>query len=118
MNGIYSFKYSILPLLATDKRKIKTIVAGRGMFAQSAIDVKAVKKKLFLKMAGFIGLYKNVCFHATNDKEKQDIHTALGNDAKVIIANNLPRKNINFEQAIRITSYNVCYTKLLRDYLC
>ena len=44
INGIYSIKYSILPLLVSKKFQGKVIVAPRGMLAKSAIHVKGYKR--------------------------------------------------------------------------
>lgn len=93
INGIYSWKYSILPLIALKKYAIKTIVASRGMLAKSAIDVKGGKKKVFLKLMKLFNLYKKAIFHATNEKERQDIIEAIGTKAKVVIADNLPKSD-------------------------
>gem|GEM_PF-203416 len=100
INGVYSWKFSILPLIVTKKLGLKkVIVAARGMLAQSAIDVKGGKKRLFLKLAKLAGLYKNVVFHATNEKEQQDITSVLGSGLdsyreRVCIADNLPKKEL------------------------
>lgn len=95
INGVYSWKFSILPLIIRKSLKLnKVIVASRGMLAQSAIDVKGGKKRLFLKLARLAGLYRNVVFHATNQKEEQDIKGVLGKRLKVIVADNLPKKNL------------------------
>lgn len=94
INGVYSWKFSILPLLVLRKAAInKVIVATRGMLAKSAIDVKGGKKRLFLKLAKVAGLYKKVVFHATNSKEELDIYTSIGKGARVCIADNLPKKH-------------------------
>ncbi|MBR8538360.1 glycosyltransferase [Carboxylicivirga sediminis] len=93
INGVYSWKFSILPLLVAKKASsAKVIVATRGMLAASAIDVKGGKKKLFLKLARMAGLYKRTIFHATNEKEKQDINRVLGQRLQVQVADNLPKK--------------------------
>ncbi|MCU4165550.1 glycosyltransferase family 4 protein [Carboxylicivirga caseinilyticus] len=103
INGVYSWKFSILPLLITNNYGVKkVVVASRGMLAQSAIDVKGGKKQLFLKLARILGLYRNVIFHATNEKEKQDIEKALGKGLKIKIADNLPTKEfIPFKEIIK-----------------
>ena len=94
VNGIYSWKFSILPLIVLKKSRIKkVVVASRGMLAQSAINVKSDKKRIFLKVAKLLGLYNGVTFHVTNEKEKEDVKSALGKDVKTVIATNLPRKN-------------------------
>ncbi|TRX70560.1 glycosyltransferase family 4 protein [Carboxylicivirga sp. M1479] len=95
INGVYSWKFSILPLMiAKALKNQKVIVASRGMLAPSAIDVKGGKKRLFLKLAKLAGLYKKVVFHATNTKEENDIKEVLGARSNVSIADNLPKRNL------------------------
>jgi glycosyltransferase involved in cell wall biosynthesis len=93
IHGIYSWKFSRLPLLAAKFTKpSQVIVAPRGMLADSAIGTKRRKKTLFLKLAKISGLYRKVIFHATNDKEKNEIIHNISSKNKVFIAENLPRK--------------------------
>ncbi|MFD2244904.1 glycosyltransferase family 4 protein [Pontibacter ruber] len=92
INGIYSFYFSILPLvILRSMGHVHTIVSARGMLAPSAVNVKGNKKKLFLKVAKSLGLYRNVRFHATNDIEKQHIQDIFGKTQPVIVAPNLPK---------------------------
>ena len=90
VNGIYSWYFSILPVLLFHN-KIKTIVSARGMLNPHAIQVKGAKKKLFLHLANTFGLYRNVSFHATNQQEADHIKTVIDKDTQVKIAPNLPR---------------------------
>ncbi|WP_010663481.1 glycosyltransferase family 4 protein [Marinilabilia salmonicolor] len=89
VNGIYSWRFSILPLFFLKRNKI--IVGVRGMLARSAINVKSTKKKVFLNLAKVFGLYKSVVFHATNEQEKRDTRAVFG-EVPVAVAPNLPRK--------------------------
>ena len=101
INGIYSWRFSILPLIITKKANVtKVIVASRGMLAQSAINVKSSKKRLFLKMVKLVGLYRNVLFHSTNEKEQEDICSSIGKNVSVAIADNLPKKQLPKEKYI------------------
>lgn len=100
INGIYSWKFSIMPLIAVRRFTGPKIVASRGMLAQSAIDVKGAKKKLFLKLVKLLNLYKGVVFHVTNNKEKEDVIRVLGPDLKVQVADNLPQKQLPQEKNI------------------
>lgn len=93
INGIYSFKFSLMPLLAAKWQKISHIVvAPRGMLASSAIDVKRVKKSVFLAFARFLGLYKRVWWHVTNTKEGEDVKRQLSKNGSQFVAPNLPKK--------------------------
>ncbi len=100
INGIYSIKYSILPLLVSKKFQGKVIVAPRGMLAKSAIHVKGYKKKLFLKFVKAIGLYRNVRFHVTNNVENEDVLREINPNANCYVANNLPKKKFPSDKSI------------------
>jgi glycosyltransferase involved in cell wall biosynthesis len=94
VNGIYSFYFSILPIIVSKQLGYHNIlVAVRGMLAQSAINVKGFKKKLFFRLAKAYKLYRNISFHATNDAEEADIRAALGDKVHVKVATNLPKKS-------------------------
>ena len=93
INGIYSLKFSVMPLYLARKSgfKDRIVVAARGMLAQSAIDVKKLKKTVFLKTIKGFGFYRGITFHATNDIEAGDIRRVVGAGAKVKVAPNLPK---------------------------
>jgi len=92
INGIYSWWFSILPVLLIRKTEKPIIVSARGMLNPQAFSVKKTKKKVYLKLARIAGVYKNVNFHATNKEEAQYIKNEIGATANVAVAPNLPRK--------------------------
>ena len=44
INGMFSYRFVILPLLATDKSKIKVVLCPRGMLQRGALAGKSIKK--------------------------------------------------------------------------
>ena len=90
INGIYSWKFSILPLLLYRKSNSPVIVSARGMLNPQAFATGALKKKVFLFLLKLLGVYKNVVLHATNDDEAKYITNALGN-VNTKVAPNLPK---------------------------
>jgi glycosyltransferase involved in cell wall biosynthesis len=93
LNGVFSYFFTIVPLLYLRKNKgHKTIVAARGMFASGALAIKKQKKQLFLSFSKLMGLFNNVIFHATNESEKKDIIKVMGNKYEIKIAGNLSKK--------------------------
>lgn len=92
INGIYSWWFSILPISILKKQDKHIIISARGMLNPQAFSVKGFKKKVFLRIAKTIGLYKGVSFHATNSDESLYIKENIGQKAEVSIAPNLPRK--------------------------
>ncbi len=94
LNSIYSFYYSILPLLIL-KFKIskdqKIVLAPRGELAGSAIEHKPIKKKLFLCIYKYF-LDRRIVWHATSDLESLDIRK-FSKKANVLKAINLRPKS-------------------------
>lgn len=92
INGVYSFRFSILPLylLKGTKGRIRTIVAPRGMLAPGAMGVKALKKRLFLLTARTFGLFKNAVIHSTTEQEAEEVRYWIGEREIHTIPNLLP----------------------------
>ena len=98
INGLYSLKFTILPLIVRKFKKIKNnipcILATRGMLSPNAIKLKSIKKKIYLKIANFFQLYENLFFQASNIIEKKEIHKNLKvTNKKIFIAPNLIKLN-------------------------
>lgn len=104
VNGIYSPKFSLYPVIASrNSPQIKTIVSPRGMLAPSAIKIKSLKKRIYLFITKILGVYNAVEWHATNKIEAEQI-ISIYNIArsKIVIAPNLSRKlKVNFEKILK-----------------
>jgi glycosyltransferase involved in cell wall biosynthesis len=72
---MYSYRFSVLPLLLLWKKKIKAqvVLSPRGMLKESAIKLKPVRKKLFIALLNRLHIPERVYFHATDLQEKKDI---------------------------------------------
>jgi len=57
--------------------KTPVIIAPRGEFSVGALALKKNKKKLFLTVAHFIGIYRNLIWQASSDFESEDIRRTL-----------------------------------------
>ena len=98
INGIYSFFFSILPLVLMSyfsKRKI--IVAPRGMLSAQGLGVKSLRKKIFVFMSRMVGLYKKSTFHVTVDSERIDIEKLSLRQQSIYVVSNLPPKPSGIE---------------------
>ena len=88
LTGIYSFDFTILPILfSSSPRKIISV---RGMLHPPALQQKRLKKKIYLSLLKPLLLYKKVEFHATDESEKQHIISFIGHKPKIWIAANIP----------------------------
>lgn len=74
--------------------KLPVVLAPEGEFSQGAINLKAGKKKTFLKLALPLGLYDNLRWKAVSQAEKEDITREIGERGEVLIAANMPPRTI------------------------
>ncbi|MFN6039610.1 MAG: glycosyltransferase [Bacteroidota bacterium] len=91
INSLYSKWFSIIPLWWRKRNIIKgkIILAPRGMLSEGALNLKSLKKRLFLSTSKILSLHSNVKWHATYSKEVDEIKTEFGNGAKIAVAGNL-----------------------------
>lgn len=90
INGLFSFQFSILPLWVAKKLKCKKIIiAPRGMLGNGALELKALKKKLFLLLFNTLGKYTNVHWHATANEEKLEIQKRIAHPNTISIISNI-----------------------------
>jgi glycosyltransferase involved in cell wall biosynthesis len=91
INGVYSFYFSILPLILSKKQNInKIIVAPRGMLSVQAFSAKKLRKKIFISVVRITGLFKKTKIHVTSVSEKAEIEILSLKPAEVILLPNLP----------------------------
>ncbi len=70
INGFMHLQFLLYPLIALQSFKnIKTIIAPRGMLQKGAINVKPLKKFLYLEFIKLAGLTKNMQWHFTSEAE-------------------------------------------------
>ncbi|WP_349431858.1 glycosyltransferase [Methylomarinum sp. Ch1-1] len=96
LNSFFDVNFSIKPLIARRLGLIKPcplVLAPRGEFSKGALALKAFKKKLYINLANWFGLYTNITWQASSELEKIDILNALNVDpASIFIAKDLPEK--------------------------
>jgi glycosyltransferase involved in cell wall biosynthesis len=83
------FSNMILPLLAAS-RTGKVILAPRGMLRPSALKVKPLKKILYITLLRWLKIEQQICFHATDAAESNNIKSIFPKASKIVEANNLP----------------------------
>jgi glycosyltransferase involved in cell wall biosynthesis len=101
INGIYSRKFSQLPVDIGNKLGLKTIVAARGMLSPHALAVKTVKKLLFLSFMRWMNAYSHIHFHATSEEEAKDIRQVIGKNSVVSVISNVARTDIDQVKEIK-----------------
>lgn len=76
LNSVFSFSYTIIPLFAKKigfLKKSKCLVAPRGELSVGALNIKPLKKILFINFAKILGLYKSIQWHASTNFERDEI---------------------------------------------
>lgn len=92
LNGMFSFRFLLTPLLSI--KNIRIIICPRGMLQTGALAGKSLKKRLYLSVLKISGILKKVSWHATNTNEQEDIIREFGNNSKIFIAGNIPKKPV------------------------
>jgi glycosyltransferase involved in cell wall biosynthesis len=95
LNGMFSYRFVIIPLLAIDKSKTKVVLCPRGMLQSGALAGKSFKKKIYLTLLKLSGLVKNITWHATNAEEEEDIKKVFGKGVEVMVAANIPKAPVS-----------------------
>ncbi len=75
LNSFFSLRGSVLLnlWLQLSSRSTAVLLAPRGEFSQGALEVKRLKKCLFLRLARASGMYRKVYWHASTELEAADI---------------------------------------------
>lgn len=92
LNSFFSPYFTIIPLLLRRLRLIPekaVVVAPRGEFSGGALELKKIKKKLYILVAKILGIYRGVVWQASSEYEESDIRRWFGEDATVFIAPDL-----------------------------
>lgn len=88
LNSLFSKLFTLVPL--TLMRKIPVVIAPRGMLGKGALEIKKTKKSLFLRFTKYLRFYRSVTWHASTIEEEKEIKSIFGQNAKVVIAQNIP----------------------------
>ena len=98
LNSLFDAHFTLWPLLLRRLGLSQTkpvILAPRGELSPGALSIKTRKKSLFLSVAKLLGLYRGAIWQASSDYEAADIRSFIGQQARIIVAPNLP-SNIPF----------------------
>ena len=93
LNSFFSPHFTIKPLLLRRLQLIPDkplILASRGEFSPGALELKSLKKRVYLWAAKAFGLYRGVIWQASSKHEEADIRQWFGKDVPVVVAPDLP----------------------------
>ena len=94
LNSFFDSVFTIMPLLARrfcQLVDVPLLLAPRGEFSPGALCIKTFKKKFYIYLANFFGLYKDIYWHASTEYEVEDIKRAvLTINNTILVALDLP----------------------------
>lgn len=101
LNSFFNLSFTIIPLIARRffiKIKAPFVIAPRGEFSKGALELKKFRKIFFLKVTKFIGLYKNLNWHASSKIELKDIKNNIHyKNIKIKVASDIAINNSNLK---------------------
>lgn len=89
LNSFFSIRFSLIPMLMAKGFNKKIILGPRGEFSEGALNLKAQKKRAFIKLYKALRLHKGTIFQASSDYEAQDVRNVLGSKVDVQIAEDI-----------------------------
>ena len=90
LNHLFSPYFVLHPLWLKFRGKVKSkiILCPRGALYESALSLKAYKKRPLLQLLKWMQVQKFITFHATNEREKSALENYFP-ESKIIVADNL-----------------------------
>lgn len=89
INSLFA-EFSILFYIATLFSRTQIVIAPRGELNKNALNMKSIKKKIFISIFKLMNKKKKYKFHATSVKEQEDIKKIL--NVNSVLISNLPSK--------------------------
>ncbi len=90
INGVFSLYFSMLPLVFIKDKPC--ILNPHGMLSSQAFSVKPLKKKVFLKIADLLRVYRHVIFHVSNEEEASAVRKHIKNYKAITIASQFTKE--------------------------
>ena len=113
LNSFFDFNFTLKPLVAWllffSSKKKPLIIAPRGEFSSGALNIKKIRKKLFINLFKILHLERRVIFHVSTNYESEDVKARFESSGCAppivcIIASDiaaLPVFNIHSERYLR-----------------
>lgn len=89
LNSFFSYRGAIKPLLLRRLgmvRNVPVILAPRGEFSPGALALKALKKRVFMRLSKMVGLYGGIIWQASSEVEARDIRRCFGGELTIFVA--------------------------------
>lgn len=106
LNSVFSTLTIFLLILRKLKlipSSLRVILAPEGELSDGALQLKAQKKKAFIKFAQMSGLYRNLVWKTTAELEEEESKRFENREAKFFIAPNIPSRKMlaDYQQSLK-----------------
>ncbi|MFB8368089.1 glycosyltransferase family 4 protein [Pseudarthrobacter sp. NPDC055928] len=91
LSSFFNVKFSLIPQilhLFGFFGRSRVVIAPRGEFGLGALAIKSTRKRRFINAYRLFRLQRHIIWHASSLREANDIHSALGKEATVLIREN------------------------------
>ena len=102
INSFFSPRFSFFPLVISKILGKSVVVAPRGELSSGALDLKWLKKSIFIFLYKIIGLSSKVIYQASSQYEEDDIRKALGDKVNIYVAENI--SSCSFPNSLKLRS--------------
>lgn len=93
LNSFFSRRFSMLPLALRRMSWFhvnSVVLAPRGEFSLSALRLKGWRKRIYIAISKWLGLHRDVLWHASSPHEERDICRIFGPRARIAVASPIP----------------------------
>lgn len=91
-----------LGLKKAGKIEAPLYVASMGSFSAEAFKIKGLKKRLFIKYMKLAGMFNEVEWSVTSEREEKELKAIIGKDSRCVIAADLPRRKVTKHDCVKI----------------
>ena len=81
-------------LKKSGKLKAPLYIASMGSFSAEAFKIKGLKKSLYIKYMKLAGMFDDVTWSVTSEKEEAELKAIVGAGSRCVIAADLPRRGV------------------------
>jgi len=119
LNSFFSRRFSMLPVFMRWLKLCRPrslLLAPRGEFSLGALHLKSMRKRVYIRISRWLGLYKSVIWHASSEFEAEDIRRKIPAMNVISIAGVIPELDASLvrHESIVVTASDISEPASLR----
>lgn len=86
--------YSVISMLLKKNRRMSAplVIASMGSFSPGAFAIKNFKKKWYVRAMRAMGMFRNIYWSVTSEREEEELKAIVGENARCVLAADLGRR--------------------------